>query len=171
MTANIINFTEHMDPIERPQRPIRPSARVSPASEPKVAAQIGRVGKQRSGDDEKRATTRLEGRRYRGIWLTSRHGKAHELGELKAALNYLHRRGAHAFFMAVEEIFYDSKHGAIGVDIRTAHRGVAELVAEDLAEAFATIIGLHGDIAVSGDGVSAFISADGDPYGLELTDD
>ena len=172
MSGDVINFADRLDPIERPTRPIRRSARIAAASEPKVAAQIGRVGKQRARDDEKRATTRLEGRRHRGIWLSSRYNKAHEIGEMKAALNYLHRRGAHAFFCAVTDIFMDSKAGTtMAVEIRTANQNVAELVAEQLAEAFATMLGHYGDIAVDGPGVSAFEPADGDPQWLEQTDE
>ena len=172
MSENIINFTDHLDPIERPTRPVRSSARVAPANESKVAAAIGRIGKQRSKDDEKRQTTRLDGRRHRGIWLSSRYNKASELGELKAAVDYLARRGAHAFFHATEAIWMDSKAGmTMAVEISAAHRGVAELVAEDLAEAFATMIGAYGDIAVDGPGVSAFEPADGDPQWVECGDE
>ena len=133
-----------------------------PATHTQVAAAIGRANDGWPAGHEKARTTRLDGLRYRGVWLRSRYGKGHELATMMAALDYLHQAGAGVVYELVTDVFCDSKATACyTARANTRRQDVADPVAAWLAYAMLVVNSGHNGVTVEGDnGVEAIADPD-----------
>ena len=127
-----------------------------PVAHPQVAAVIGPARDRWPKGHEKHRTTRLDGLRYRGVWLRSRYAKGHELATMMAALDHLAARAPDIILKLIVELDCDSKATATyGALIPSMHENVAVGVAEQLSRAFVATSGGHNGVYVDGAGVSA----------------
>lgn len=123
---------------------VTPSLAVNPT----VVAQLARLD--RVGlDNEKSPTCRFAGFRYRGVWLSSRYAKGHELATMRSVLDWLVYRGAGGLIPLISAFDCDSKATrAYSVDITHSDRTFALAVAWATDAALLTVSDGHNGLIV-----------------------
>ena len=141
-----------------------------PATHTQVVAAIGRANDGWPAGHEKARTTRLDGLRYRSVWLRSRYNKGAELATMMAALDFLHQPlNADIVCEVVTDLHCDSKATATyTARVQTGRQNVAQTAAQWLGYAMIAVQGGHNGITVEGDNGA---EGNADPEWMDANDD